>query len=187
MMGKGVAALGFKSSGCASSKTGLSSGDLEQIHNGASLQASLGCNAEVPADAVELVQAALQRDDLWSIYLGTLSSKHLGLDLDGEGMLEKLMGLLLPDGSVRSTPGTTRADRDVAMVAELLAELVPGSQSATALAMVNSFKEKHLDANPTLVAPLNLARGDKISLKPTRVSDGFCYEAGTICTVGRRG
>lgn len=58
------------------------------------------------------------------------------------------------------------------MAAELLAALVPaakGDAKAIAIRVVESLKEDVLLSEPTLLVPLNRARGEKLVLKAAKV------------------
>lgn len=66
------------------------------------------------------------------------------------------------------------------MIAELLGELAPAVAAGRAAhdkaqRAVDTMKEKNLDAEPSLVVPLNLAHGgDGVSIKPSKVRIGGC-------------
>lgn len=42
-----------------------------------------------------------QKDDLWSLYYGTLSAPLLDMEVDAGAVLNKVWGLMLGDGSIR--------------------------------------------------------------------------------------
>lgn len=72
------------------------------------------------------------------------------------------------------------------MAAELLGELAPSVSNEAALAMaqdaVRVIAENKLDSQPTLIVPLNLARGgDSIAIMPSKVRESVILPARVLC------